>query len=240
MSGNAITQQNFVPNEPELKDVLDLLKKDILLKTNCHALVTVQSFDSNKQTATATVNYKRTYFQPDPTTGIYGPVLVDYPVMADCPVFFLGGGNGVTTYPVGKGDEALALFNDRDMDNWFAGSSSSAVATPRLHSFSDAILLVGVRSLANVITGFNASSAEFRTKSGSARVIVNDDYVRLILPESNMTLEIDSEGHLKVLNANGEDLITSLYNILTTATAGGFPLIVSPTDLAALQSFKPV
>ncbi len=236
---DSITDQNFVPNEPELKDVLNLLKKEILLKLNCHAIVTVQSFDKDAQTATATVNYKRTYFERDAVSGTYSPVPVNYPVMVDCPVMFLGGGNSALTFPVAKGDEALALFNDRDMDNWFAGSSGSVVATSRLHAFSDGILLVGLRSQANVIPDFNGDAAEFRTKSGSARVVVHDDYIRLVFPDSDMTLEVTSTGKFKVLNSSGEDLITALINIFTQAEAGGFPLVVPPTDLAVLQSLKP-
>jgi hypothetical protein len=58
---------------------------------NCHAIATIQSFDPTKQTASATVNYKKTYFKPD-TAGVYRPVLVDYPQLIDCPVIFLGGG----------------------------------------------------------------------------------------------------------------------------------------------------
>lgn len=210
-------QQNLIPNEPELKDLLNLFRKDVLLGLNCHAIATIQNFDASAQTASATINYKRTYFKPDPATGVYGPTLVDYPQLIDCPVICLGGGGGALTFPITQGDECLALFNDRDLDNWYAGSSSSGVATPRLHSFSDAVLLVGLRSANTKLDDYNPDNPELRSGELVATFI--------------------KEGKLKFQNTTGE-LITALYNIITTATAGGFPLVVSAPDLAVLASFK--
>ena len=43
-----------------------------------------------------------------------------YPVLTDCPVFSVSGGAGCLTMPVAAGDPCLVLFNDRDMDGWFA------------------------------------------------------------------------------------------------------------------------
>ncbi len=216
---SSVTQQNLVPNEPGLKDLLDLLKKDIFLNLNCHHIGTIQTFDPARQVAMATINYKKTYFKPNPVTGLYDPVLVDYPVLIDCPVVCLGGGTGALTFPIAPGDECLVVFNDRDIDNWFSGSSNSAVATPRLHSFSDAVIIVGIRSQARALTNYNPLDVELR--NGVTK------------------LALTPTGQVAFQNTFG-DLITAIFNILTTATAAGFPLIISPTDLAVLASFKPL
>lgn len=251
--------QNLIPNEMSLGDLLDLVKRDIFLSLNCHAIGTIQSFDSDKQTAQATINYKKTYF--DSELGSYKPVLVDYPQLIDCPVVVLGGGSGALTFPIAEGDECLVLFNDRDLDNWFGGSSGSAVATPRLHSFSDGLILVGVRSLANVIPSYAGNAVEIRTKDGSSKISVNTSTgaVTINVGSSEAVVQITTDGKISMKSGsaglefdatatgtlsikNGvttTDLITALYTILTTATAAGFPLVVDPTSIAVLASLKP-
>jgi hypothetical protein len=240
MAGTSFPQ-NQVPNDPSLKDYADLLKKDIMLNTNCHHLATVESFNPLTQTATATINYKKTYFKPVLGTDVYEPYLVDYPVLIDSPVIFPGGGIGAITFPVSKGDECLVLFNDRDIDNWFNGSSSSPVATPRLHSFSDALILVGVRSLANVITNFSSNNIELRTKSGLSKVAVNESEIMIDVGVAGIQLTVSSEGKIKITNPNGE-FIASLLQLLQTAFTitmlGNQPLVFDPVTLAIVESFK--
>ncbi len=235
-----VSSQNLIPNEVELQDVLNLLKKDIFLNFNCHHLGTIQSFNSTVQTATATINYKKTYSQPD-LTGVYQSVLVDYPVLIDCPVMCLGGGLGSLTFPISQGDECLVLFNDRDIDNWFSGNLNGSVATPRLHSFSDAIIIVGVRSMANVILDYDDDAAVLRY--GLNKVSINEERFKAELI-SGVTLEISADGKLKITNLTGE-FVATLVQLMTdiqTGTILGLPLVM-PTftaDLLKLQSFLEV
>ncbi len=246
MADQTNVQQNQIPNEPELADLLALLKKDILLGFNCHHVGTIQSFNSTQQTATATINYRRTYFRPDPAGGgEYVAELVPYPVLLDCPVLFLGGGSGVLTFPVEEGDECVILFNDRDIDNWFSGSSDSAVATPRLHSTADALILVGVRSLANVVPEFSGSKIELRTKDGTSKVSIDPDTGDITVQSGENGLEfvVHDDGKMSFTNTGGE-FVAALYamlNALSTATAGGYPLILPPTyatNLAIIAGFQ--
>lgn len=230
---NPESPQNQIPNEPDLMAAFDLVRKDILINLNCMHLGTIQSFDPVKQLATVTINYKRTFYEP--VNGLYKPKTVAYPVLTDRPVVILGGGNGYTTYPIEKGDECLVLFNDRDINNWYAGSNTSPVATARLHSFSDGFVLVGVKSKANVLEDYNADEPEFRTKDGSVKAVLKDDRAQLQAGAAN-TLAITDAGKLKVQNTTGE-FVTALIQALSTATAGGFPLIA---DLSVLQSFQEI
>lgn len=136
------------PN-PKLKDVLDAVKTDILQNMNCVAIATITAVTvhvgSGTQeivTVNATVNYNKTYFVRQPN-GTYQAQTADYPQIVDAPLIGLTGGFTSLTMPVQPGDQCLILFNDRDLNNWFAGATSGPVATARLHSFSDAIALVG-------------------------------------------------------------------------------------------------
>lgn len=228
-----VIQQNLIPNDPELSDLLSLFRKDLLLGLNCHHVGTVKAFDAATQTAKVTINYKRTYFEPD-ALGVIQPVLKDYPILIDAPVIFLGGGNFQLTFPVASGDECLVIFNDRDIDNWFAGSTNAPVATPRLHAFSDAFVLVGLRSLRNSILTLSSEAVELRNKAGTIKVSVFDDKVKATA--GTTSLEINTEGKLVITNITGE-FVAALIQALSTATAGGFPLLV---DLTTLTTFMAV
>lgn len=239
-------KQNLIPNEPELKDLLNLHQKGIFLSMNCHHVATIQTFNPLNQTATATINYTKTYFQPD-ATGVYQAVQQNYPLLVDSPVICLGGGNGALTFPVAPGDECLVFFNDRDIDNWFQGNTGAAVATPRLHSFSDGIILVGLRSTPNVLVSYSTDSIELRTKTGNAKLAIKEDGSSLKgTVAAGTSIEITSGGKLKITNPSG-DFMAMLVQLLTdiqtgtVTTALGEQLLKMPTfpvDLALLETFK--
>ncbi len=230
--------QNQIPNEPELADLLAMFKKQLLLGFNCHHIATIQSFNALTQTAKATINYKKTYFQPD-LLGVLQPVLKSYPIIVDAPVVSLGGGGYSLTFPISSGDECIVMFNDRDFDVWFAGSSNAAVATPRLHAFTDAMLLVGVRSLKNVILNYSEDGIELRNLTGLTKVSVTDDAISVVVGPTS--IEVDLDGKVKITNASGE-FIASLLQLLQTATTvtmlGSQPLVFDPATLLIVESFK--
>lgn len=234
-------QQNQLPSDPQLSDVLNLFRKGIFLDLNAHHIGKIQSFDPLKQTASVTINYKKTFFLPN-AIGVYEPKAVDYPILTDCPVICLGGGNGALTFPIATGDDCVILFNDRDIDKWFQGSSSSPVATPRLHSFSDGLILVGLRSLNNVLPSYNGNDIELRSKDGLTKVAVNTagDYIKAQIGES-ITFQVTSDGKFTFTNATGE-FLASLINMLTQAYTitmlGNQPLVFPPADLLVVESFS--
>lgn len=227
-----IPNKNLIPGLGDLNDLINLVKTELKFELNCIHVGTIQAFDAETQTAKASINYKKTFLEPDNASGIgYKQRYTDYAVLADCPVIVLGGGAGALTFPIAQGDECLILFNDRDIDNWFAGSSNSPPATPRAHSFSDGFILVGVSSKANVITDYDPNAVALRFGGNSVKIY--QDKVTVAVGE-NAVLEIDSAGKLKITNSTGE-FVSALITALQTATAAGFPLLA---DLAVLQSFK--
>ncbi len=198
---------NSVPNDPSLSDLLDLLKKEIFLGLNSHHIGTIQSFNSTAQTVVATINYTKTFFQFNSVTQTYVPVQVNYPTLVDCPLVILGGGAAHVTFPVANGDECLLIFNDRDMDNWFQTGQFGPVATGRLHSFSDAIALVGIKSTPNALTSYDAVRAVLT--NGNAKCGIN--------PSNNkITLSNTSYGTLNTLLQN---ILTQLENLCTACAA---------------------
>lgn len=218
MSGSLPFTQS--PAEPRLKDVLDQLKKNIFLSFNCHHIATVQKFDETNQTATVTINYKKTYYKLNQVTGIYDPTLIDYPVLADCPVIVLGGGPASLTFPIEAGDECLVLFNDRDLDTWFQGASGGAVATPRLHSFADAIILVGLRSLANSLDAYDLTRAVLQY--GSTLVGVGESLVKIANEQFTLN-ELLQELISEIKDLTDQTAALTVTGISTGGQASGPP-----------------
>lgn len=216
--------QNTAPAEPTLKDLLDLTKKQILLGLNCHHLGTVQSFNPINQTAVATVNYPQTYMKFNSATGLYNPMLVNYAQLVDCPVISLGGGTAALTLPITKGDECLVLFNDRDINNWFQNGAGAPVATSRLHSFSDGLILVGVRSLPNVLAAYDTARALLRNgTNGSTQVGVSATKVRIANQASG------------TLGVSFGNFLTALNTFITTTSVATTAIQIA----AAAVTFKP-
>lgn len=205
--------------DPSLADALALHKKEILLGLNCHAVATVQEFNSAAQTIRATIVYQKSYTvaQADGTPGVD---LRPYPVLVDVPVIVISGGAAALTMPIAKGDECLILFNDRDMDDWYVGATNKAPRSSRLHSFSDGVALIGLNSKANVITNYDAERAVLR--NAAAMVAVGAEKIEI----SNAT---------KNLATILQNLVTALAGATTTNAAVGVPCALSPATITLLN-----
>ena len=155
---NPTQKLNLFTVNPTLSDLLDLLKKEIFLDLNCHHIATVQSFNSQSQTVSATINYPKTFFNLNPD-GTYTPVQVAYPQLVDVPVIVLGGGTCHLTFPITQGDQCLILCNDRNIDAWFQSGQNVPLTSSKTHSLSDGFALVGLNSLATSLANYDGSRA---------------------------------------------------------------------------------
>lgn len=201
-----------------LRDLLDLVKKELLLTLNAHAIATITSFNSEEQTVTAQIAYKQAYEQRDDRTGKYSTVLVDYPLLVDCPVIVLGGGGGALTFPIAAGDECLILFNDRDIDNWFKGAANGNLASSRLHSSADGIAIVGIRSIPNVLEDYDTERAALQYAGG--KVAVGE---KLVLKNEAVDFRTQLDALLTALNtfSTSAGAASTVAQVAAAATALG-------------------
>lgn len=143
-----------------LAALLELQNKDTKRQINCHQVGEIVSFDPATQTAE--VKVKMSF--------ILNGEIKEYPLLLDCPCIILSGGQGAITFPVSKGDSCLVLFNDRDMDNWYSGGQTMPPRTERLHDFSDAIALVGLRNKQNQISGYFEQGIEIKYANSTIKL----------------------------------------------------------------------
>lgn len=155
--------------EPQLQDIINSILRQSAMNINCVQLGTIQSYDPTKCTATCKINFLAEINNAEKST-------IEYPLLVDCPVFFLTGGSSYMSMPIEAGDSCIVLFNDRDIDNWWYDGSVVVPSSARVHSIADAMVLVGVRSQANKIT---LKSNIVEVFSGSKKVNVGNTAVSL-------------------------------------------------------------
>lgn len=148
-----------------LASLLELQSKGTSRQINCHQVGEIVSFDPATQTAE--VQVKMSF--------LLNGEIKEYPLLLDCPCIILAGGQGSVTFPIQAGDSCLVLFNDRDMDNWYSSGQTMPPRTDRLHDFSDAIALVGLRNKQNQISGYFADGVEI--KHGNSSIKLKDGYI---------------------------------------------------------------
>lgn len=217
---NPEVQINFKKVNPSLSDLINLAMRQVMLDLNCHALGTVQSFNSETQSATIQINYKQTVLRRD-ANGNYKNVSLDYPPLLDVPVLIMGGGAAHLTFPITAGDGCLVLFNDRDIDNWIQSGQNLAPASARLHSVSDGIALVGLSNFNDPIENYDTLRAALF--NGETKVAVG----------ASLVLINNAAG--KSLGQTLTDLttaLTSLTTLLTTTFASPTPTAGNPLNAA--------
>jgi hypothetical protein len=214
---------------PDLRALLNAHRDEIFSSFNCHQIGTIVSFDKDRQSATVRINAQRVVFDKPQTTteGLQQqPRVLDYPALTDVPVFFASGGNARLTLPIAAGDTCLLLFNDRDLDAWWTTGGTSAPNSSRMHSLSDALALVGFRSLANKVEDYSGTDAELRF----------GDAVVSIAPDGTITLKVAEDGPSAVLAPDGTIVLAASDATATMKADGEVEILSAGAARLALKA----
>jgi len=95
----------------------------------------------------------------------------DIPKAGLMPVFMYGGGGMAMTIPVQQGDEGLAVYSSRSIDNWHmkgAKKGPTTQADNRMHDLSDGFIFPGFRSQPNKMSKVSTTSFQIRTDDGTS------------------------------------------------------------------------
>ena len=159
-----------------------------------------------------------------------------YPLLVDCPCFILQGGGAFIEMPIQKGDECIILFNDRDIDNWFNGTTKEPNSN-RKHTLSDGIAIVGI----------NNKTKTLELDGEIVKIITNDYPFTIDAGSKDITIKttgninIEDAATIKMLQGT-EDMVkgTTLKNMFTTlcsaisaATSG-----TTPQNAAGITTIK--
>lgn len=161
---------------------------------------------------------------------------VSLPTLIHCPIIWPQGGGFVLTFPLAAGDEVLALFSCRCIDNWWA---LGAVKEPqpeaeiRTHSLSDGFCLAGMRSKIRLISGVSATSAQLRNEAGDTFVEVAAGQIVNIKAPGGINLDAGT-GNITMKAANLQVTLTQqmvvaapgdvTFNTPLLTTSGSFTM----------------
>jgi len=183
---------------PVLTDLLNTLKSTLSAEINCVQIGIIRSFDTANQTASIEFAIKKLVEIQVDGTRIYQ----DRPILLDCPVLVLFGGNSFLSMPIAEGDNCIILFNDREIDQWFINGGVQAPVTLRKHSLSDGFALVGIRSLQDSIADYLADGVRLSYNSTS-RISLTEDLIESIAELFKQNGDMLITGNLTV-NGNEE------------------------------------
>lgn len=180
---------------PSDTDTLDALKARVLKDINCVQVGEIQGFNSANQTATVKLTLKTIIrVELDGTK-----VVKEKPVLAEVPVVILSGGNSYLTLPITTGDTCLVLFNDRDFDEWVLAGGIQIPSTNRTHDLSDAIAIVGIRNLQNVIDDYEANKVKLKYNDDNF-ITIEAGQIISNTPLTKMTVDANVGNNLNVGN----------------------------------------
>lgn len=201
------------PISPDLRTVLAALKQEIFYTLNCHEVGEIVSFDATSQSASVQVSVLKQIVEGDQYKQ------VPYPVLADCPVMFLGGGPASLRFPVAKGDPCLVLFNDRDLDNWFTTGNKVMPNSGRAHDLSDGLVIVGFRNKAGLLKNFSTDNAELVL--GDFKLSIAPDGTVQLVGKNGTIIQVKNDGTFSMSTTGGVTVNSTSGGKISIANGGG-------------------
>lgn len=186
-------------NNPSLKDLMNIVKSEVMETINCVQIGIIESFNPVNQTAEINLAIKK----------VLNGVIKETAVLIDCPVVVLSGGVADMQLPIAKGDTCLVFFCDSDIDLWWASGVQQAPATGRKHSLTDGFALVGIRNKANAISGYSANS--FKLRYNNAVIELSESGIKIENGSTNVT--VSNAGGVKLESASTLDITAPTINI---------------------------
>lgn len=132
-----------------------------------------------------------------------------------CPVVFAGGGGWTATFPIHPGDEALAIFSNRSIDEWWLAGGIQKRNDLRSHSVSDGFILVGPRSKPKVLENINPDAMEIRSDDGLTKISLTTG-----------TVAIDGPVAINATSTTKITLTAPIVNVIGVLQVNGVPVAV--------------
>ncbi len=120
------------------------------------------------------------------------------------------------------------MFNDREIESWFINGGENIEAYPRMHDLTDAIAIVGIRSLPNMIQILTDC---FHLFYGQSDIQIYNENININTPTLNITGntaqtgDTNQTGTITATNLNATEaasgsIIDSQGKVLATVTNG--------------------
>src|SRR5690606_25288370 len=122
-------------------------------------------------------------------------IQVSRPQIASIPVMLFGGGGYFLSFNINTGDLGWVLANDRDISLFLQKYQEAPPSTFRIHNFSDGVFVP------DIMTGYNiaeedATSAVLQNLSGTIKISLQSDRIKLTAPLVEVTGDLQVDGEI--------------------------------------------
>ena len=169
------------------------------------------------------------------------------PQIASVPVFNIGGGGFIISFPLKPGNLGWLIANDRDISLFLNQYSEQKPNTQRIKTFEDGFFLPDPMT-GYTIDGEDNDSAVFQKLDGTLKITFSNDSIKIKAP-TNVTVEapqIDLKGNTTVhgnFTVTGNSTIQGSEQINTNITVNGkatvLANIASGANITAAGSITP-
>ncbi len=121
--------------------------------------------------------------------------------------------NPFETFPLKYGDECILLFSDREIESWFINGNVNPQGYDRMHDLTDAIAIVGIRSLPKMI---NILADCLNLFYGQSNIALSENIINITAPTvqaANFQAMNGASGNL--VDTQGKTLAKVEHGIIT-------------------------
>lgn len=171
-------------------------------KLNCMRIGIIKEFYPDSLTVKVLIANKKVIGQnPDGTQKVrdYAPIIAK--------VCYA---NTFCTFPITEGMECILLFSDREIESWFINGSVNPRGYERMHDLTDAVAIVGIRSLPKMIKILADCLNLFY---GTSNIALSENLI-------NITAETVQVANFQAMNGASGSLVDSQGKTLATVKHG--------------------
>lgn len=185
---------NQLGSQPDLGQIIKTSGLSVASELNCMRIGIIQSFNAENLTVQVQIAGKRTIgLNPDGTQRVRDYATI-YAKVCYC--------NPFITHEITPGEECILLFSDREIESWYINGDNNPEAYTRMHDLTDAIAIVGIRSLPKMIEiirdCLNLFYGESNLKIDGSSITLNAENINI-----NGTLTINGTPYLSHIHSNG-------------------------------------
>ena len=212
-----INKFNQLGSVPDMGQIIKTSGLSMASNLNCMRIGIVQEFYPDDLTVQVRlVNKRNIGLNPDGTQNVreIAPI---YAKVCYC--------NPFITYPIKKGDECVVLFSDREIESWFITGEANPEGYTRMHDLTDAVALIGVRSIPQMIQIITDALHLFY---GSSDIQLKDAQIDITTPTLNITGNTTQTGNITATNLSATAAASGTF------TASGKTITVTNGIITAI------
>ena len=194
---------NYLANTADFTQLLKGCRQKTAYDLNCVRIGIIETFYPEDLTADVLIANKRTLgLNQDGTQNTRDFALIRAKICY-C--------NPFETFPIKQGDECILLFSDREIESWFINGQVNPLGYQRMHDLTDAIAIMGIRSLPKMIEILTDALHLFYGASQiimkEAQTDINSTTINLSGTNINIngTLTINGQPYLEHTHTNGNN-----------------------------------